>query len=279
MRLYIYLQNAFNRALWGAALTFLVIVGSLQGEARAEQRPAVRASKDADQVRVTILLPAEARPIRKVALQRSADRGAYRAIAQFERPARVSELTDSPGSFTTVRYRIVARSKGKILRATSTLVRLSEDTPVPPSAEPPQTDQPSSDPPPPLATGHSWCPPELTDRMLVRLNEHRAAQGVPPLATNPLLVYSARLHSALMASNSDLNHDNWLQEILDTGLQRTHYAQNVACYIQSPEEAVDALMTSPGHRSNILDTENTQVGLGCVHDSGGGPWWTQNFSN
>ena len=51
--------------------------------------------------------------------------------------------------------------------------------------------------------------------------------------------------------------------------------ENVARGYRTPEGVMDAWMSSPGHRGNILDCEYKQMGIGLAQP---GNYWTQDFA-
>lgn len=54
-------------------------------------------------------------------------------------------------------------------------------------------------------------------------------------------------------------------------------AENVAFGFPNPETAVDGWMRSKGHRSNILDGDVAETGIGIVRSPGGALYYCQVF--
>ena len=111
--------------------------------------------------------------------------------------------------------------------------------------------------------------------VLCLLNAERARHGLHPLERNLLLEQSSQRHSDDMATRKFFSHDTpegadpqarikaagyplpWTGENLYMGT-------NAAA---SPVEAHESLMSSPGHRANILRPQFTQVGVGVAYSS------------
>ncbi|NLM13008.1 MAG: hypothetical protein GX209_04600, partial [Epulopiscium sp.] len=53
--------------------------------------------------------------------------------------------------------------------------------------------------------------------------------------------------------------------------------ENIAKGQQTPAQVMNAWMNSPGHRSNILGTSYTQIGVGLATSKNGTKYWTQMF--
>lgn len=86
------------------------------------------------------------------------------------------------------------------------------------------------------------------------------------------LMRAARKHSQLMADRRDLVHrfpdePAIPQRLAAAGARFTVSAENVA-EAESGEEAHMALMASPGHRANILDSRYNAAGVGVVARNG-----------
>ena len=115
------------------------------------------------------------------------------------------------------------------------------------------------------------------------VNENRSDNGASALTRNATLSELAMQRAAEIALYYESSHlrpdDSECFTIIDgvyTGW--TAYGENIAIGQTSPEEVMDAWMNSEGHRANILDTEYTQIGIGCFY-AGGIYCWVQLFSN
>ena len=116
--------------------------------------------------------------------------------------------------------------------------------------------------------------------VLTKLNQERAAAGLPALTSNTRLVSSAHSHNAKMASANTLSHQLPGEADLGTRITATGYSwstvgENVAYNSVRTQAGVLALQdamyreTPPndGHRRNILSTAFTQVGVDVIDDS------------
>ncbi len=108
-----------------------------------------------------------------------------------------------------------------------------------------------------------------------------ARQGLPALAADGCVVYVAQLRSSDMASRGYFSHTSpegdsafslmdangvpygWAGE----NLARNNYPDD-----QTVAVAIRDLMASEGHRSNILSTNYTSLGVAAVND-GTGMWY------
>lgn len=113
------------------------------------------------------------------------------------------------------------------------------------------------------------------------LNQERDKAGVPKLQWDDRLAQAAREHSDRMVDWNAIGHQfpgeaGVADRIGSTGARFTQSAENVAKSF-TPEEAHAALMTSPGHRENILNAKYDAVGIGVV-DRDGHLFVTEDFA-
>ncbi|MEN3585993.1 CAP domain-containing protein [Streptomyces sp. ZYX-F-203] len=125
-------------------------------------------------------------------------------------------------------------------------------------------------------------PPEgVAEAEVVRLvNIERAQAGCRPLETDGALAGMAGDFSRAMAEQGFFDHTApggttpWDRAeeagIADLG------GENIARGQADAPTVVEAWMSSPGHRANILNCDFRTLGVG-VHFGSGGPWWTQDF--
>lgn len=59
----------------------------------------------------------------------------------------------------------------------------------------------------------------------------------------------------------------------------TSFGENIARNFQSPKEVMDAWMASDKHRSNILNENYTNIGIGIKPNENGNFYWVQLFSS
>lgn len=109
-------------------------------------------------------------------------------------------------------------------------------------------------------------------RIFDELNHERASHGLPVLQWDEHAAGAARAHARLLAESGKLSHqfpgEATLPERLGaTGARFTVSAENVA-QTEFVEDVHLALMTSPGHRANILSASYNAVGIGVVEKQG-----------
>ena len=100
----------------------------------------------------------------------------------------------------------------------------------------------------------------VEDVFTAKLNQARAARGIPRLTTRAALVEVARDWARTMAGQSRLYHNPQLTS--DVSNWRW-VGENVG-YGPDALTVHVAFMNSPGHRANILDRDYTEVGIGAV---------------
>lgn len=128
-----------------------------------------------------------------------------------------------------------------------------------------------------LLTGDPLDTSEINiPNVLARMNEYRAAEGLPPLRED------ARLTSAAddrMRHMEELGY--WKHESPDgmspfVWLAARDYAyafagENLANGYETAGVLVDSWMESPGHRANILSKNYEEVGISIIEGSTTGP--------
>jgi len=129
--------------------------------------------------------------------------------------------------------------------------------------------------------------------VVVLVNEERA-QGATcgsdsfaaagPLTMEPRLHCTARVHSLDMATRGFFDHVNPDGEDPFDRMTRAGYdyqaaGENIAAGQTTPQEVVAGWMESPGHCSNIMSPDFTQIGVGYVFTAEGQfpHYWTQTF--
>ncbi len=114
------------------------------------------------------------------------------------------------------------------------------------------------------------------------VNEERVSRGLSPLVVDTELSAIAREKSTDMVTNSYFAHESptygHASDMLDdAGYNYTSVGENIA-HAGSVERAHDLLMSSSGHRANILGTQWTKLGVGIVSDRNGYPMITELFA-
>jgi uncharacterized protein YkwD len=105
----------------------------------------------------------------------------------------------------------------------------------------------------------------VEENVVQQTNAERARHGLAPLIVDQRLVQSARAHTVWMTRARRLQH---------TSLP---LAENIAMGQQSPQEAMQSWMSSPGHRANILNRSYRRIGVSAYSAPDGTVFWTQQF--
>jgi uncharacterized protein YkwD len=118
-------------------------------------------------------------------------------------------------------------------------------------------------------------------KMFDLVNQERIGRGLPVLKWSDKLQQSARKHTENIAANKRLSHQFSGEPALAgrlaaTGFHFSASAENVASATDADDLHV-ALMTSPGHRANILSSKYDSIGIGVIH-RGDSYYATQNFA-
>lgn len=114
------------------------------------------------------------------------------------------------------------------------------------------------------------------------LNQDRAKNGLPALTLDSRLSEIARIKSCDMNENHYFAHTSPTYGSAAQMLTRFGYAykgvgENIAHHA-TVEKAEAAFMSSTGHRTNILGSQWTKVGIGVCFDSQGFVYVTQLFA-
>ena len=144
-----------------------------------------------------------------------------------------------------------------------------------------QNDQPQGDagavpPPTPPAGCAAQRDPAVESQVLSLVNQNRQANGLPTLSLNAALSAAALVHSRDMACNRFVDHSgsdgsSWYDRIRAQGYAYSNANENI--YVGFPDfggtadGAVNWWMNSQVHRDNILNTKNTEAGVGYVYDA------------
>jgi uncharacterized protein YkwD len=111
--------------------------------------------------------------------------------------------------------------------------------------------------------------------------------AVPALTLNDQLNQAAQLHSEDMANNNYFDHDGlngsspW-NRIAATGYQvGGAQAENISAGRATAQEAFDGWVASPGHCSNMMSPDVTQLGVGYGQNTASQftHYWTQVFAH
>ncbi len=124
---------------------------------------------------------------------------------------------------------------------------------------------------------------DLEARMLVLINQERAAAGLKPVRADPELAEVARAHSRDMLARGYFSHyspeGQDLAERMRRGKVNYFAAGENLAYAPTLDGAHRGLMNSPGHKANILRPQFGRVGIGVLDAGDRGLMITQNFRN
>ena len=114
------------------------------------------------------------------------------------------------------------------------------------------------------------------------LNNDRARYNLTPLVIDPALCRIARIKSEDMRDKQYFAHTsptygNVRQMLSHFGYSYSAAGENIAHHA-SIEKAQAAFLSSPGHRTNVLSSGYTKVGLGVALDDKGFVYLTQIFA-
>jgi uncharacterized protein YkwD len=143
-----------------------------------------------------------------------------------------------------------------------------------PAPAPAPAPRPAPAPPAPAPAG------DEQGRVLALVNEARAGAGCAAVTADAGLAGVARAHSAGMRDRGFFDHTDLdglspFDRADRAGVTNAR-AENIARGQQDAAAVMEAWLTSPGHRQNILNCDYRTMGLGVATGSGG-PWWTQMF--
>lgn len=124
-------------------------------------------------------------------------------------------------------------------------------------------------------------PTSQEQQILTMVNQERAAKGLPAYALDGTLSSIARTKSNDMVKNRYFAHQSPTlgsvrNQIAAAGLQFRCINENIARY-GSLYKAMAGLMSSVGHRNNILSKTYNTIGIGVVQDASGNYYITQVF--
>ncbi len=121
-------------------------------------------------------------------------------------------------------------------------------------------------------------------KMVELVNLERKADGLPALQYDNQLTNAARRHALDMANHDCCSHqltdgEQFYQNVFASGYPVSEVGENLAVGVATPEEAFECLLSSPDHRSNIMNSDFTQIGVSDqVNPSSGYRFfWAQEF--
>jgi uncharacterized protein YkwD len=124
-------------------------------------------------------------------------------------------------------------------------------------------------PPLPVAptTGPALTPSSHELAILQAVNGIRAAHGRRPLSLGPALHRAARAHSEDMVRRGYFEHGPFVRRLRSFGVRGRMLGENLAYATEPGFNAgvvVQMWMTSPSHRSVLLDRSFSRIGVGVA---------------
>jgi uncharacterized protein YkwD len=110
---------------------------------------------------------------------------------------------------------------------------------------------------------------DAAQSVLASINSVRAQAGCGPLKFNRALMAAAQGHARNMAEqdffgHKDKNGRGITGRVRSQGYRYGMVAENIAAGQETPGEAVQAWVDSPGHRKNILNCKYRETGIAMV---------------
>lgn len=119
---------------------------------------------------------------------------------------------------------------------------------------------------------------QMEDELLVLMNDYRASIGLGSLTVDETTYQYAKIHNEYMISEGRLSHDNFSARARNltsqTGAEEA--AENVARNYSTAQAALEAWLSSEGHRRNIEGNYN-YTGISIKTDPEGNFYFTQIF--
>ncbi|MEP7765820.1 CAP domain-containing protein [Sanguibacter sp. 25GB23B1] len=100
------------------------------------------------------------------------------------------------------------------------------------------------------------------------VNGERSSAGLDPLALSTCAETQATSRATRLAADGGSLVHAPLEPVTDACPPASMSGENLSRASAPPADVVDAWMSSPGHRSNILARGFTQTGVACTDDTG-----------
>ena len=136
------------------------------------------------------------------------------------------------------------------------------------------------------ATPHASERPEI-ERLAAITNSYRSQQKLPRLTLSPSLCHAAQLHAEYMAAHRKQTHDEpeniGLVTVWDRSRAETvgwlKVGENICHGYPDSDSAFTCWIRSTPHRTNIIDPNFTDIGLGCAVDTvKGQKYWVMDLA-
>ena len=122
---------------------------------------------------------------------------------------------------------------------------------------------------------------DVEDEVIKLVNKEREAKGLSALVKDDTLSKVADLRVKEIVekfSHTRPDGSKCFTAFEDAGIVNVYMAENIAMGQKDASEVMDSWMNSAGHKSNIMNSNFTRMGLSC-YESGGRKYWVQVFSS
>ncbi len=122
----------------------------------------------------------------------------------------------------------------------------------------------------------------LAKEVVILVNQERAKLGLAPLTDNWQLARVSRYKSEDMRDKNYFSHTSPtygspFDMLKNFGIKYMAAGENIAMGQQTAALVMKSWMNSPGHKSNILSKNFTEIGVGIAKSKSGSVYWTQMF--
>lgn len=117
---------------------------------------------------------------------------------------------------------------------------------------------------------------EYVDDILTSVNKARAEKSLSTLTLSYTLTEAAMQRAAELAIYYDHNRPNGTSCFTSVSGYTKVKSENIAMGYGTPAGVMNGWLNSPGHYNNIMNADNTQIGVGCF-ESAGKYYWVQLF--
>lgn len=117
------------------------------------------------------------------------------------------------------------------------------------------------------------CPPSWDAQVIADVNHARGS--LPAFSPDAKVNQAADARATQLAKQGAYDeHTPFVEQaLLAAGYRYSAWRENV--YVgPTVDQVVDGWMASAPHKANILATNVTDVGVGCVYDAAGARWWS-----
>ena len=118
------------------------------------------------------------------------------------------------------------------------------------------------------------APADYAEALAEATNQTRTAEGLDAVGRSACAARAARERAAELVGQ-DLEHRP-LTDVTRACAPGGRISENLVDSAADPDAVVEAWMRSPGHRNNIVDPAQVEMGIGCV-PSGDGVLCSQLF--